>query len=105
MRKPIYVVDVFTDAPFRGNAAGVVLDAGELDASVMQAIAAEMTHAETAFPSPSPEPGAAVHLRWFTPAMEVTFCGRATVGALPVLGEEAKTIRLPEQGVHRIAFT
>ncbi len=105
MRKPIYVVDVFTDAPFRGNAAGVVLDAGELDARVMQAIAAEMKHAETAFPSPSPEPGAAVHLRWFTPAMEVTFCGHATVGALTVLAEEAKTIRLPEQGVHRIAFT
>jgi PhzF family phenazine biosynthesis protein len=105
MRKPIYVVDVFTEAPFRGNAAGVVLDAGELDARVMQAIAAEMKHAETAFPSPSPEPGAAVHLRWFTPAMEVTFCGHATVGALTVLAEEARAIRVPEQGIHRLAFT
>jgi PhzF family phenazine biosynthesis protein len=105
LRKPIYVVDVFTEVPLRGNPAGVVLDAGELEARVMQAIAAEMKHAETAFPSPSPEPGAAVHLRWFTPAMEVTFCGHATVGALTVLAQEAKAIRVPEHGVERIAFT
>ena len=105
MRKPIYVVDVFTETPFRGNAAGVVLDAGELDSKLMQRIAAEMKHAETAFPTPAREPAAALHLRWFTPTMEVTFCGHATVGALTVLAEEAKRIRVPEQGVNRIAFT
>lgn len=106
MSMPVFVVDVFTDVPFRGNAAGVVLDGGELEPQAMQAIAAEMKHAETAFPSPGREPAAAVHLRWFTPAMEVTFCGHATVGALTVLAEEGR-LPLPAAGAppRRIAFT
>lgn len=106
MPMPIYVVDVFTDAPFRGNAAGVVLDGGGLDARVMQAIAAELKHAETAFPSEGREPGAAVHLRWFTPAMEVTFCGHATVGALTALADAGRLpVPAPGEAARRIGFT
>jgi trans-2,3-dihydro-3-hydroxyanthranilate isomerase len=105
MKRPIFVVDVFTEEPLLGNAAGVLLDAQDLDASTLQRIAAEMKHAETAFPLPPREPSSAFHLRWFTPAMEVTFCGHATFATLAVLAGEAERIRVPDQGVHRIAFT
>jgi PhzF family phenazine biosynthesis protein len=62
----------FTDDPRGGNPAGVVLDAGGLDAAAMQAIAAEVGYSETAFVD-----GDAV--RYFSPAIEVPFCGHATI--------------------------
>ncbi|MGE5180149.1 MAG: PhzF family phenazine biosynthesis protein, partial [Bacteroidota bacterium] len=58
---PILVVDAFTSEPFRGNPAGVVLLEKPREESWMQAIAAEMKHAETAFLVP--EDGG-FHLRW-----------------------------------------
>jgi PhzF family phenazine biosynthesis protein len=105
MKKPVYVIDAFTDAPFRGNPAGVVLDGSDLDAKLMQRIAAELRHSETAFPLPAREPAAALHLRWFTPTAEVVFCGHATLATFHALVEEAKRLRAPEQGVHRTSFT
>src|SRR5438876_11907794 len=105
MKRPVYVVDSFSDRPLAGNPAGVVLDGAELDAKKMLAIAAEMKHSETAFPLPAREPTAALHLRWFTPASEVAFCGHATLAAFHVLVEEARRIRVPESGITRTSFT
>src|SRR5207302_5826552 len=81
MKRPCYVVDAFSDRPLLGNSAGVVLDGRELPTAQMQRIAAELKHSETAFPLPAREPQAAFHLRWFTPAAEVRFCGHATLAA------------------------
>ncbi|WP_229403114.1 PhzF family phenazine biosynthesis protein [Micromonospora okii] len=79
-----FVVDAFTDAPFRGNPAGVVLLDEERDAEWMQAVATEMRHSETAFVRPAGDGG--WHLRWFTPAVEVDLCGHATLATAHVLG-------------------
>ncbi|WP_089948990.1 PhzF family phenazine biosynthesis protein [Lentzea xinjiangensis] len=76
----IYVVDSFTDTPFAGNPAGVVLLTEPRDDAWMQNVAAEMKHAETAFVTPDN------HLRWFTPEVEVDLCGHATLAAAHVLG-------------------
>jgi trans-2,3-dihydro-3-hydroxyanthranilate isomerase len=47
-----FVVDVFTDQPFAGNAAAVVTDARRLTDERMQAIAAEFNLSETTFVLP-----------------------------------------------------
>jgi predicted PhzF superfamily epimerase YddE/YHI9 len=78
----IYVVDSFTDKPFAGNPAGVVLLTEPRDDAWMQQVAAEMKHAETAFVTPDN------HLRWFTPTVEVDLCGHATLATAHVLGGE-----------------
>lgn len=83
----IYVVDAFTDTPFRGNPAGVCLPdaAHAADAAWMQNVAAEMRHAETAFLVPSSRDDADWDLRWFTPEVEVDLCGHATLASARVL--------------------
>jgi PhzF family phenazine biosynthesis protein len=105
MKRPCYVVDAFSAHALAGNAAGVLLDAAALDAKAMQRIAGELKHSETAFPLPAREPTAALHLRWFTPSSEVAFCGHATLATFHVLVEEARRIRVPENGVTKTAFT
>jgi PhzF family phenazine biosynthesis protein len=81
---PVLVVDAFTTEPFRGNPAGVVLLEKPRDEEWMQAFAAEMKHAETAFLVP--EEGG-FHLRWFTPVREVDLCGHATLASAHALWE------------------
>ncbi|MDI3424197.1 PhzF family phenazine biosynthesis protein [Streptomyces luteolus] len=82
----IRIVDAFTDRPFAGNPAGVLLlDAFPSD-DWLQNVALEVNHAETAFAHPLPEGGEADWaLRWFTPATEVDMCGHATLATAHVL--------------------
>lgn len=105
MKQPVYVVDSFSDRALAGNSAGVVLDGAGLESGQMQRIAAELRHGATAFPLPAREPQSALHLRWFTPTLEIPFCGHGTLAAFHVLVEEAKRIRVAEQGVTRLAMT
>lgn len=86
MPRPILIVDAFTDRPFSGNPAAVCLLDGPVDASWMQAVAAEMNLSETAFLHRLPDGG--FGLRWFTPATEVDLCGHATLASAHVLWEE-----------------
>ncbi|MGW1008118.1 PhzF family phenazine biosynthesis protein [Streptomyces sp. NPDC002520] len=83
----IRIVDAFTDRPFAGNPAGVlILDAGFPDDDWLQNVAMEVNHAETAFAHRLPEGGDADWaLRWFTPAAEVAMCGHATLATAHVL--------------------
>lgn len=81
----IIQVDAFTAQSYAGNPAAVVLDAGGLSDSQMQAIAREMNLSETAFVSPADMPGADFRLRWMTPGVEVNFCGHATVATVHVM--------------------
>ncbi|MET8829440.1 PhzF family phenazine biosynthesis protein [Streptomyces sp. NPDC004610] len=82
----IRIVDAFTDRPFAGNPAGVMLlDAFPEDAW-LQSVALEVNHAETAFAHPLPPGGDADWaLRWFTPVTEVALCGHATLATAHVL--------------------
>lgn len=75
----LYQVDAFTTQPFRGNPAGVVLNAEGLTEPQMLEIARELNNSETAFVFSSPSPDYDVHVRFFTPAREVPICGHATV--------------------------
>ncbi|MEP7129440.1 MAG: PhzF family phenazine biosynthesis protein, partial [Chitinophagales bacterium] len=49
MNLKTYIIDAFTDQPFKGNPAGVVLLDKELEVATMQAIASEINLSETAF--------------------------------------------------------
>lgn len=74
------LVDAFTDRPFRGNPAAVVLLDSEAPADDwLQALAAEFNLSETAFVQPLGN--ATYRLRWFTPTTEVELCGHATLAA------------------------
>lgn len=79
-----YIVDSFTDVPFKGNPAGVCLIDNELSDGKMLSIAQELGLSETAF----------VHqrtghddflIRYFSPKMEIPLCGHATLAASKVL--------------------
>ncbi|HZN53730.1 MAG TPA: PhzF family phenazine biosynthesis protein [Candidatus Polarisedimenticolaceae bacterium] len=82
----IHQVDAFTDRPFSGNPAGVCILDEPAAESWMQAVAAEMSVAETAFLVRRDETG--YDLRWFTPTVEVDLCGHATLASAHVLWEE-----------------
>lgn len=75
----------FTSDPSGGNPAGVVLDARALTNEEMQAIAAEVDDAETAFVTGRTDDG--LDIRYFSPIAEVPFCGHATVATAVALVE------------------
>ncbi|GFH34860.1 PhzF family phenazine biosynthesis protein [Streptomyces pacificus] len=95
----IRIVDAFTDRPFRGNPAAVLLlGTGAFpDDGWLQHVATEMNLSETAFAHPLPAGGEADWaLRWFTPAAEVDMCGHATLATAHVLhstGAASGTVR------------
>lgn len=84
----IYQVDAFVSDQYRGNTAGVCLLKSPLQEGQMQAIAAEMGFAETAYLVPE-EGDKRWSIRWFTPTVEVDLCGHATLTAGWVLAEIA----------------
>lgn len=77
----VYQVDSFTTERFKGNPAGVVLNADGLSTEEMLAIARELNNSETAFVFSPQGPGHDVHIRYFTPTVEVPICGHATIAA------------------------
>jgi PhzF family phenazine biosynthesis protein len=98
----------FTRDPAGGNPAGIVLDAGGLTGAGMLAIAASVGYSETAFivssePPPPPPPRhlggssqaggsdnspapSTYRVRYFSPEIEVPFCGHATIATAVALG-------------------
>ncbi len=75
----------FTRDPRGGNRAGVALEAQGWSDGEMQEIAAAIAYSETAFVvGDSPE---GVHVRYFSPAAEVPFCGHATIALAVALAE------------------
>jgi trans-2,3-dihydro-3-hydroxyanthranilate isomerase len=80
MKRRYVTVDVFTDRLFQGNPLAVVLDAGGLSTSQMQAIAVEFNYSETTFVLPPQQPDHTALVRIFTPSSEVPFAGHPNVG-------------------------
>jgi PhzF family phenazine biosynthesis protein len=89
----IFQVDAFTNRPFCGNPAGVVLDADTLAASEMQAIARELNNGDTAFLLAPDGADHDLRVRFFTPRTEAGFVGHATLAAHAVLA----SLGLPER--------
>ncbi len=77
-----YIVDAFTDKPFGGNPAGVVIYES-LDDDNMQKIAAELRYSETAFIKPIDKHK--FNIRFFTPNAEVELCGHGTIASFGAL--------------------
>ena len=71
----------FTHSPDGGNPAGVVLDATGMDEAEMQSVAARVGYSETAFLLPLEASNRSFAVRYFTPELEVPFCGHATIAA------------------------
>lgn len=86
----VYQIDSFTKEKFKGNSAGVVLNAENMTAEEMQLIARELNNSETAFvfrPG-NPRENFDYHVRYFTPTTEVPSCGHATIAALYAKAQE-----------------
>lgn len=82
------IVDAFTDKPFGGNPAGVVLLDGNSfpGDTLMLQIAAELRYSETAFVLRHSEKE--FTLRYFTPKAEVELCGHATIASFAMMHRE-----------------
>lgn len=97
MQLPLKTVDVFTAVPFKGNPVAVVLDAEDLSAGQMQAIASWTNLSETTFVLPATTEGADYRVRIFTPGAELPFAGHPTIGTAHALLEAGKIV--PRNGV------
>ncbi len=82
--KRIFQVDAFTDEPFKGNPAGVMIVDESMTSDLMQNIAMEMNLSETAFIIPDKRE---FKIRYFTPATEIPLCGHATLAASHIIYE------------------
>jgi PhzF family phenazine biosynthesis protein len=78
----IYQIDSFTKEKFKGNPAGVVLNADGLNDDQMQQIARELNNSETAFLLSPDDNKCDGVIRYFTPLKEVPICGHATIAAM-----------------------
>ncbi len=76
MKLNLYQIDAFTDKTFGGNPACVVPLDTWLPDDMLLKISKENAVAETAF---FVDKGDKIHLRWFTPEIEMDLCGHATL--------------------------
>lgn len=83
-----YILDAFTDQPFGGNPAGVVLLESDQfpEEKLMLQIAAELRYSETAFIRRHSDKEYTI--RYFTPKAEVELCGHATIASFYLLHHE-----------------
>jgi PhzF family phenazine biosynthesis protein len=80
-------VDAFTDRPFCGNPAAVLVVDDTVGEGWLRDVAREMNLSETAFLMEHED---GFDLRWFTPAAEVDLCGHATLASAHALWEEGR---------------
>lgn len=95
MKLELYQIDAFTDKTFGGNPACVVPLNNWLPDDTLLKIAKENAVAETAF---FVHKGNKIHLRWFTPEIEMDLCGHATLATAHCL---KSVLNYPE---NRIVF-
>jgi len=81
-KRILYQIDSFTKEKFKGNPAGVIVNAEGLSDIQMQLIARELNNSETAFLFPSDDHTCDGVIRYFTPKTEVPICGHATIAAM-----------------------
>lgn len=94
-----FIVDSFTDVPFKGNPAGVCLIDHDLSDEQMQLIAFELGLSETAFVRTADlgqglSEDRSLPIRFFSPKQEIPLCGHATLAAARAFFEYASTERV-----------
>lgn len=94
-----FQIDAFADKPFKGNPAAVIVLPEFLPDTLMQNIASENNLSETAFCVPKSGKSGHYDLRWFTPTLEINFCGHATIATAHALRAELKA-RLSDAGTY-----
>jgi hypothetical protein len=82
----VELYEAFAACPGGGNPAGVVLDAHAMSEHDMQAVAREVGVSETAFVTDGDGPHT-YRIRYFSPKVEVPFCGHATIATAIALAE------------------
>jgi len=78
----VYQIDSFTKERFKGNPAGVIVNADGLNDNQMQLIARELNNSETSFLFSPDDNDCDGVIRYFTPKTEVPTCGHATIAAM-----------------------
>ncbi len=99
MQRRYATTDVFTDRTFGGNPLSVVLDAEDLSAAQMQALAGEFNYSETTFVLPPDDPAHTARVRIFTPRAEVPFAGHPNVGTAFVLSQQGAFKTQADSGI------
>ncbi len=84
MKIELFFIDAFTDKVFNGNPAAVCPLDSWLPDALMQQIAEENNQPATAF---FVRNESLFDIRWFTPQVEVSLCGHATLAAAYVIFE------------------
>jgi PhzF family phenazine biosynthesis protein len=90
MKRSYSVVDVFSFRPLLGNPVAVVMDAENLTADAMQAVARWTNLSETTFVLPPTTADADYRLRIFTPRSELPFAGHPTLGSAHAILEAGR---------------
>ncbi|MEE2703275.1 MAG: PhzF family phenazine biosynthesis protein [Myxococcota bacterium] len=88
MPTPLFRINAFSQDPFGGNPAAICFLDREAHPDWMQAVAAELDLAETAFLL---RKGDDFGLRWFTPTVEVPLCGHATLASAHAIWEAGRS--------------
>jgi PhzF family phenazine biosynthesis protein len=81
LARPFKQVDVFTEAPYRGNPLAVVLDGSGLSTEQMQHFTHWTNLSEATFLLPPTQEGADYRVRIFCPGRELPFAGHPTLGS------------------------
>ena len=93
MKFELYQIDAFTDKMFGGNPACVVPLDNWLPDEILLKITRENAVTETAF---FVNKGDKIHLRWFTPEIEMDLCGHATLATAHCL---KSILNYPKDGI------
>jgi len=90
MKLTINIIDAFTDTQFKGNSAAVIITDHWLSDDLMQSIAMENNLSETAYLVKDTLDS--YQIRWFSPLMEIPFCGHATLASAFVIFSENNSL-------------
>jgi PhzF family phenazine biosynthesis protein len=85
MESQFFLVNAFTNQPFAGNPAAIVLLDQDQSDEWMKACAREFNQPITTFVTKEQE---GYRLRWFTPSQEIDLCGHGTLCAAHIIYEE-----------------
>jgi PhzF family phenazine biosynthesis protein len=110
MSLELKVIDAFTDKPFSGNPAAVIIlpDDHPYPYETLLGIAAEFNLSETAYITIPKKhdvtnDGCPIFgLRWFIPTQEIKLCGHATLASASVIFTDKKLV---PNNVHQIQFS
>lgn len=91
----IHRIAAFTKDGQGGNPAGVVLLDNLPSRADMQAVASAVGYSETVFAAPRPGGSGSWIVRYFSPEVEVPFCGHATIALGAVLAQTHGAGRYP----------